>query len=193
MSKETTLKKEFSERDLQRIRNLATKKVNDKTVTSVGYSKAEEFHEEGDVWEENGRTWTIKNGIKRTVRKTDAHTVPFLCPKCSKPMKHQFDKRMYAIHQMCLHCTTEMESELKMQGKYEEYEQDMIRKIKPRYNKPQGKSALKITPEQYQLAQEMREGGKYYHEIADEIGVSTMTVYRALNNQTKNIGEDYAE
>jgi IS1 family transposase len=128
MSKETTLKKEFSERDLQRIRNLATKKVNDKTVTSVGYSKAEEFHEEGDVWEENGRTWTIKNGIKRTVRKTDAHTVPFLCPKCSKPMKHQFDKRMYAIHQMCLHCTTEMESELKMQGKYEEYERDMIRK-----------------------------------------------------------------
>jgi hypothetical protein len=72
-------------------------------------------------------------------------------------------------------------------------EQDMIRKIKPRYNKPQGKSALKITPEQYKLAQEMREGGKYYHEIADEIGVSTMTVYRALNNQTKNIGEDYAE
>ncbi len=65
MSKETTLKKEFSERDLQRIRNLATKKVHDKTVTSVGYSKAEEFHNEGDVWEENGRTWTIKNGIKK--------------------------------------------------------------------------------------------------------------------------------
>jgi DNA invertase Pin-like site-specific DNA recombinase len=72
-------------------------------------------------------------------------------------------------------------------------EQDLIRKMKPRYNKPQGKSALKITPEQYQLAQEMREDGKFYHEIADEIGVSTMTVYRALNNQTKNIGEDYAE
>jgi hypothetical protein len=72
-------------------------------------------------------------------------------------------------------------------------EQDLIRKMKPLYNKPQGKSALKITPEQYQLAQEMREDGKFYHQIADEIGVSTMTVYRALNNQTKNIGDDYAE
>lgn len=49
-------------------------------------------------------------------------------------------------------------------------EQDLIRKIKPRYNKPQGKSALKITPDQYQLAQEMREDGKFYHEIAEEIG-----------------------
>lgn len=72
-------------------------------------------------------------------------------------------------------------------------EQDLIRKMKPLYNKPQGKSALKITPEQYQLALEMREDGKFYHQIADEIGVSTMTVYRALNNQTKNIGEDYAD
>ena len=72
-------------------------------------------------------------------------------------------------------------------------EQDLIRKMKPRYNKPQGKSALKMTPEQYQLAQEMREDGKFYHQIANEVGVSPMTVYRALNGQTKNIGEDYAE
>ena len=39
---ETQLKKQFNERDLQRIRNLATKKVHDKTVTSVGYTKKEE-------------------------------------------------------------------------------------------------------------------------------------------------------
>ena len=124
--KETVLKKQFSERDLQRIRNLATKKVHEKTITSVGYTKAEEQHEEGDMWEENGRNWTIKNGIKRTVRKTEGHTVPFLCPNCSKPMNHHFDKKMYAIHQMCLHCVVEMEGELKMQGKYEEYERNMI-------------------------------------------------------------------
>jgi transcriptional regulator of heat shock response len=68
--KETQLKKQFSERDLKRMRNIIQKKYNDKTVTSVGYTKVEELHEEGDVWEENGRTWTIKNGIKRNVRKT---------------------------------------------------------------------------------------------------------------------------
>lgn len=127
MNKETTLKKQFSERDLQRIRNLATKKVHDKTVTSVGYNKAEEFHNEGDVWEENGKTWTIKNGVKRTVRKLDKVVVPLLCPKCSKPMNHDMDKKMYGIHNMCLHCVTEMESLLKIEGKYEEYEKTMIK------------------------------------------------------------------
>lgn len=124
--KETTLKKQFTERDLQRVRNLVQKKVDDKTITSVGYTKAEEIHVEGDVWEENGRTWTIKNGIKRNIRKTDSFAVPLLCPKCNKPMKHHLDKKMFGIHQMCLYCVQDMESELKMQGKYEEYERNMI-------------------------------------------------------------------
>lgn len=74
-----------------------------------------------------------------------------------------------------------------------ETEQDLIRNRKPRYNKPQGFKNLKLSPEQVTLCQEMREDGMFYHRIAEEVGVSTMTVYRALNNQTKNIGEDYAK
>jgi hypothetical protein len=123
---ESVLKKQFNERDLQRVRNLAQKKVHDKTITSVGYTKIEEKHIEGDIWEENGRNWTIKNNIKRTISKTNSVAIPLLCPKCSSPIKHHLDKQMYGIHQMCLHCVTEMESELKMQGKYEEYERNIV-------------------------------------------------------------------
>ena len=47
--KETQLKKQFSERDLKRMRNIIQKKYNDKTITSVGYTKAYIQHEEGDV------------------------------------------------------------------------------------------------------------------------------------------------
>ena len=72
-------------------------------------------------------------------------------------------------------------------------EQELIRDLNPRYNKPQGKHLLKLTPEDYLLCKELRETGMYYNQIADEVGVSTMTVYRALNNQTKNIGDTYAE
>jgi len=124
--KETQLKKQFSERDLKRMRNIIQKKYNDKTVTSVGYTKAEIQHEEGDIWEENGRSWTIKNGIKRNVRKVESTAIPLLCPKCSKSMNHHLDIKMYNIHQMCLHCVTDMESDLKMKGEYEEYERNMI-------------------------------------------------------------------
>ena len=124
--KETQLKKQFNERDLQRMRNIITKKTGEKTVTSVGYSKAEELHEDGDVWEENGRKRTLKNGIKRNVRKVESAATPLLCPKCSKSMNHRLDIKMYGIHQMCLHCVTDMESDLKMKGEYEEYERNMI-------------------------------------------------------------------
>lgn len=72
-------------------------------------------------------------------------------------------------------------------------EQELIRTLRPRYNVPQGKQSLKLTPEQFSLCKVMREEGLFYHKIAEEVGVSTMTVYRALNGQTKNIGEDYAE
>jgi len=72
-------------------------------------------------------------------------------------------------------------------------EQENIRLLQPTYNKPQGKHLLKLTPEQFSLCLEMREDGMPYHLIAEEVGVSTMTVYRAINKQTKNIGEDYAD
>jgi hypothetical protein len=71
-------------------------------------------------------------------------------------------------------------------------EQELIRELNPTYNKPQGRHLLKLSPEQYDICQNLRDEGWFYHQIATEVGVSTMTVYRALNNQTKNIGDDYA-
>ena len=63
MSKETVLKKQFQKRDVERLRNLMKGKYGEKTRSSVGFSKADDFYKEGDVWEVDGRTWTIKNGI----------------------------------------------------------------------------------------------------------------------------------
>ena len=37
----------------------------------TGYTKKQEFHEEGDMWEEDGRTWTIKDGIKQNITRLD--------------------------------------------------------------------------------------------------------------------------
>jgi hypothetical protein len=123
---ETQLKKQFTERDLQRVRNLIQKKEGDKTVVSVGYSKIDETHNEGEIWVDNGRTWTVKNGIKRNVRKVDTIALPLLCPSCSKPLNHHLDKRMYGIHQMCLKCVAKIEDEHRMNGTYEEYERNII-------------------------------------------------------------------
>ena len=69
MKKENVLKKEFNKRDVERMRNLVKGNAGDRTTQSIGYSKKQEIHKEGDVWEENDRTWTIENGLKQNVTK----------------------------------------------------------------------------------------------------------------------------
>jgi hypothetical protein len=129
MSQDNVLKKEFQERDVQRLRNLIQGKQGEKTRTSIGFSKAEEFHKEGDIWKSDGRTWTIKDGIKQNITKLDkakkAHVMPLLCPKCKKVMKNRNDKPFYNLHKICFNCVIDFEHELRKQGKWEEYERNI--------------------------------------------------------------------
>ena len=125
------LKKEFKERDVQRVRNLVNKDYTAKTKSQTGYSKTYQHHEEGDIWEESGKTWTIKNGIKQNITKLDAAKqaikIPLVCPKCSKSMKHWLAKKMYKIHGFCFDCTVEYEAELRKAGLYEAYEKSLMK------------------------------------------------------------------
>ena len=131
MSRETLLKKEFEKRDVQRIRNLLSGKQGDATQTQVGYTSKQIDRNEGDIWEEFGRKWTIKNGIKMSVTKLDrakkAAFTPLLCPSCSKSMKTGHDKKMFILHKTCFDCVIKMETQLKIDGKYQEYEDKIIK------------------------------------------------------------------
>jgi hypothetical protein len=128
---EHNLKKEFSKRDVQRMRNLITGDAGGATITQTGYTKQYVEHKEGDTWEENGKKWTIKNGIKQTITKFDKIkqliVMPITCPKCSQPMKiHNLNKKMWSVHNMCLNCVVKMEAEIKRTGKWEEYEKQLM-------------------------------------------------------------------
>jgi len=128
---ESLLKKEFKESDIQRVRNLVNKDFTAKTKSQTGYQKAYKSRKEGDIWEEFGKTWTIKNGIKQNITKLDAAKkavrTPLTCPKCGGPMKHHLAKKMYKIHGFCFDpCTVEMEADLRKAGLYESYERKMM-------------------------------------------------------------------
>lgn len=128
---DTNLKKEFSKRDVQRMRNIITGNSGGSTGVQVGYSKQSQDYTEGDIWEENGKQWTIKNGIKQTVTKFDRlkkmFIIPISCPECSKPMKNDdINKKMWSIHHKCFDCVLEMEAKIKLEGKWDEYQSQMM-------------------------------------------------------------------
>lgn len=82
---------------------------------------------EGDVWtEHDGRQWTIKNGIRQNVTKLDDAKTPWWCPKCSKPMNHRFDIKFWRIRGHCMDCNVKHETEIRRQGKWEEYERSVM-------------------------------------------------------------------
>jgi ssDNA-binding Zn-finger/Zn-ribbon topoisomerase 1 len=131
MNKDSVLKKEFKKEDVARVRNLVNKDYTASTKQQSGYKKVLARHKEGDIWQENGKEWTIKNGIKQSITKLDAAKkalrLPLRCPNCGGPMKHHLAKKMYKIHGFCFDpCTVEMEAKLRTAGLYDQYEKRMM-------------------------------------------------------------------
>ena len=102
MNNDSVLKKEFKKSDVERVRNLVKKDFTSSTKQQTGYKKSYKKYNEGDIWEEDGRKWTIKNGIRQNITKLDqakkSLRIPLRCPKCGGSMKHWLNKKMYKIH-----------------------------------------------------------------------------------------------
>lgn len=89
-------------------------------------------YKEGDIWQERGKTWTIKNGVKRTVSRfseTRRELIePLSCPECGKKMSHRNDSIMWKHHKKCFDCVIEFETELIRTGQFEEYQREKVAK-----------------------------------------------------------------
>ena len=129
------MRKSISKTKVQRMRNLITKNYGDKTKIQSGYIKKRTKHSEGDVWEENGKTWTIKDGIKQNVTKLDsvreAIKVPLSCPKCKQSMSHWLNNIVYPHFKFCYKCVKEFEKDLRReQGWDKEKWQNHLQEIR---------------------------------------------------------------
>lgn len=122
---DSLLKKTFQKKDVERIRNLVKGKSGDRVTPGIGQTKTTtEDHKEGDVWEVNGKTWTIKDGIKENVTKLDKFkkaAVPLFCPSCKQVMDKQLDPFYYKSYGTCVDCRAEFETKLKTEGKWKNY------------------------------------------------------------------------
>jgi len=114
---------------LNDVRKKVAEKLNkdEKRLVFGWRGEPEPTRQEGDVWEDvNGKKWTIKNGIRQTVTKLDDAKTPYWCPKCSKPMNHRFDIKFWRIRGHCMDCNVKFETELRREGKWEEFERKMM-------------------------------------------------------------------
>jgi hypothetical protein len=124
--KDNVLKKQFAEKDVNRLRNLVQGKHGSKSQVSIGFTKGQEGpHSEGDIWVEGDKTWTIKEGIKQNVTKLDAAresvNFPIFCPSCKKPMKPHLDKKWFNMYKRCFNCQIDFEAAIRREGLWEEY------------------------------------------------------------------------
>ena len=115
------MKKGIDEQKVQRMRNIVSGNLTEKTRIRSGYNKKRIIRSEGDIWEENKKSWTIKNGIKQTINKLDKirieNATPLCCPKCNRRMKNAPDKFAYSHFKFCMNCLAAFETNIKKQGK----------------------------------------------------------------------------
>ena len=128
MSKESVLKKQFQQKDVQRLRNVISGNSSNRTTEGIGYTKQQEVRNEGDIWTENGRQWTIKDGIKQNITRLDKAkdaVMPLFCPSCGNVMKKRLDPPTYKVFRRCYDCQAKFEMKLQHKGLFEDWKKEL--------------------------------------------------------------------
>ena len=105
------------------------------TKNTVSFGEGKEFikREVGDQWtDDDGNIWEQKKGYKVKLGKlSELRKELTTFPKCQKEVctctnPNRNDLKMKSIHGMCFDCVVDMENNLKIEGKYKEYERQKL-------------------------------------------------------------------
>ncbi len=114
---------------LDSIRGELAKKVQKFDRLIVGYRPPAVDRKEGETWtDDDGKIWTVKNGIKQSITKLQDAKTPWWCPKCERAMSHRFDDKFYRLYKMCYDCTITEHTRMKLEGTWDEFERTMTRR-----------------------------------------------------------------
>ena len=181
--------KKIKESKVQRMRNLVTGDYTAKTKKRSGYKKYKNKHKEGDVWEENGKTWTVKNGIKQNIVKLkearEYSKIPLNCPKCNTKMNKSQHKLMYQHYGHCLFCQTEEEAKMRSEGKYDLWVVNNVHKNFKSW-KQQKQEQFNRWFDEIESKNYITEAG----EIEDWVGLSSQAKEDIINRFEKFISDE---
>ena len=119
----------INEAKIQELRNKVGNKLN-KWADRIQVSMTiipKITRNEGDRWEEDGKLWEMKGGVKMSVSNLINARMPFWCPKCTKPMNHKFDRKFWSIRGWCYDCNIEHDGQMMVDGTWPRFEREMLR------------------------------------------------------------------
>ena len=123
---ETLLKREFKKRDVTRARNLLHGRYSERTGIQSGHEAVEVVRVEGDIWEQDGKLWKIRDGIKVRVNKFSEdrrlNKIPLCCPQCGGSLSGHLNRESYRFYGFCYDpCLVEFEADLEDRGLYDSF------------------------------------------------------------------------
>ena len=84
------MKKSKELKEFNKVRKKIGDQMNryaDKIIVGQYSGQKEPKREEGEVWHDNeGKKWTLKNGIKQSISPLQDAKTPWWCPQCGKTM-----------------------------------------------------------------------------------------------------------
>ena len=116
-----------------------------------------------DPKEKKDREKQIKEERERSNERIDAlkeAKMPWFCPECNKVMKQKLDDKMYRLHNQCFDCQVRFENKLRIEGKYDEWEQ-----------KKMLNNQLSYINDQIHSIEEWKEQTSKPFEVFDSVGV----------------------
>lgn len=163
--------------------------------TVVGYTKAKETHEVGDVWEDEHNRYEQKEGyILKTGKNSEAlqEIRKYLeekskCknPNCKTIKKSEKDLKLITKGGFCINCTAERETELRIAGVWKEYQDYKVWTNMIIY----GKQKLE------QLKQSLNEIKPYYEYVNEDGTTEKWSLPKSVEETKSEIQEmiDYGE
>ena len=86
--------------------------------------------------------------------------IPWFCPECDKVMKSRLDDKMYRLHNHCFDCQVKFENNLRIDGKYEDWEQKKVLN-----------NQLSYIKDQIQSVEDWKKEASKPLEVFDQVGV----------------------
>ena len=183
-----------NDKAISKLRNIdAVKKMLDgthrtQTKKLISFSdvklNTDEKRKVGEVWIEDGVEWEQREGFKIKKGKLDAiretliaNRIPDNCPKCKQAMTKRLDAKFWKLEKHCFDCQVDFEHNLRIEGKFDEYQKNRILRNAEAWLSDAEKDAKEIieafkNPVEFANSDgtfETWSGGRSHTEVAEQI------------------------